>query len=760
MEDFDDGLSEPWPKEFSELKELEKLLRCNICKDFMKTSLITGCSHLFCSYCIRQSIQYRNQCPACFAELYDNQLRPERTLDEVIRIFTSVKKKLLKRLQISYAACPGDDPIAPSDEQEHRKEHNQVPVPQSPAPVLLFNSPRKSPATPQVVKHRTVPFMFSPKPSPGSSQKPENVTTGSIKTLPCPVCNVAIPERNINLHLDECLARANGAPPKSQPMNKPSRKPLPKLVLSLMKEKELKQYCKEYGLSTVGEKKALISRIQRYTVLYNSECDSLNPRSKQEIIRQIEKEEFNVTSNTSVKTLFSQVTRKTDPKIIEEVSTKYLKDNKAAFQKLIENMKSRKDANIVRCPRPSATRIVSDDEDDSMTPGPSSCKPSSSTTTDVTVNNSIATTPTSRFNNSKNNAETPSRKKIFAPPLSPEIQVSNPSPSNLYRLPPYSSTSPNYCPTSPSYGPTSPTYRSTSPSIGPISPKYCSTSPSNCPTSPTYRSTSPSIGPTSPSIGGPISPKYCSTSPSNCPSSPTYHSTSPSIGPTSPIFRPTSTTFRSTSPSLSSHSTSPSRQPNSLPSQSNRNLFSPITSKSLSTLTPTSSHSPNLTSPPTSCAPSSLCENESSVMSNTRRSCSPQSDRAESPDLFLADMEEEMEENNEREHCASPDLMATLNSSISPKSFEKLQLTQSGNFLPSHSDSDLESKKSDVKDNHADSSNEKKQGSSYAAERLLVDGDKSDDEDFLQLVQNKRGKRKTKQLVFSPRATRSKRLKP
>lgn len=62
-----------------------------------------------CSYCIRQSIQYRNQCPACFAELYDNQLRPERTLDEVIRIFTSVKRKLLKRLQISYAACPGDE---------------------------------------------------------------------------------------------------------------------------------------------------------------------------------------------------------------------------------------------------------------------------------------------------------------------------------------------------------------------------------------------------------------------------------------------------------------------------------------------------------------------------------------------------------------------------------------------------------------------------------------------------------------------------
>lgn len=69
----------------------------------------------------------------------------------------------------------------------------------------------------------------------------------------------------------------------------------------------------------------IFNYIYRYTTLYNSECDSLNPRSKQEIIRQVEKEEKSITSSSNVKPLFSQVTRKTDPKIIEEVNTKYCK---------------------------------------------------------------------------------------------------------------------------------------------------------------------------------------------------------------------------------------------------------------------------------------------------------------------------------------------------------------------------------------------------------------------------------------------------
>jgi E3 ubiquitin-protein ligase RAD18 len=41
------------------------------------------------------------------------------------------------------------------------------------------------------------------------------------------------------------------------------RKPLPKLVYALLQEKELRRLLKQKGLSTHGDRKALISRHQR-----------------------------------------------------------------------------------------------------------------------------------------------------------------------------------------------------------------------------------------------------------------------------------------------------------------------------------------------------------------------------------------------------------------------------------------------------------------------------------------------------------------
>lgn len=68
-------------------------------------------------------------------------------------------------------------------------------------------------------------------------------------------------------------------------------KPLPKLVYALMKDTQLKKTCKEVGLDVKGDRRALIKRHQKYTLLYNSECDQERPRSTREILRQVEREE-------------------------------------------------------------------------------------------------------------------------------------------------------------------------------------------------------------------------------------------------------------------------------------------------------------------------------------------------------------------------------------------------------------------------------------------------------------------------------------
>lgn len=69
------------------------------------------------------------------------------------------------------------------------------------------------------------------------------------------------------------------------------RNPLPKLVLSLMKDNVIRRKLKELRLSSQGDRKVLENRLQRYIILYNAECDKINPRPISELIKQCEEEE-------------------------------------------------------------------------------------------------------------------------------------------------------------------------------------------------------------------------------------------------------------------------------------------------------------------------------------------------------------------------------------------------------------------------------------------------------------------------------------
>lgn len=69
------------------------------------------------------------------------------------------------------------------------------------------------------------------------------------------------------------------------------RKPLPKLVLRLMKEQEIRKKLREFGLQAQGDRKTLESRYQRYLTLYNAECDKLDPRPVADVLRQCIEEE-------------------------------------------------------------------------------------------------------------------------------------------------------------------------------------------------------------------------------------------------------------------------------------------------------------------------------------------------------------------------------------------------------------------------------------------------------------------------------------
>ncbi|XP_021927433.1 postreplication repair E3 ubiquitin-protein ligase rad18-like isoform X2 [Zootermopsis nevadensis] len=353
----------------------------------MKTSMITSCCHNYCSLCIRKSLLYKAQCPACFEDAFDYQLRNNRILDDIIEVFVRLSAEVETFMQNYRKLSESQnkvniklDFIQNSSSKPDSREINNVNnesssqrdtraafenlsestnslltssyVPESENMgtkvdlsdgcdyVSLQNAssvkhPHQSPARETMVSKGKMPI-------PSLFSIPENSNTSS-SLVPCPVCNIDIPERNINVHLDACLKRSEHTAQHSSPTKVQKRKPLPKLVYSLLHEKELRKMLKQKGLSTHGDRKALISRHQRFTLLYNSENDTLNPRSIADLIKQIEREEQEENKVCSVSTTWNKlkIDRKTDPKLIQQAQHRYMQQNKASFENLIQSIKKR-----------------------------------------------------------------------------------------------------------------------------------------------------------------------------------------------------------------------------------------------------------------------------------------------------------------------------------------------------------------------------------------------------------------------------------
>ncbi|XP_076340408.1 uncharacterized protein LOC143240966 isoform X1 [Tachypleus tridentatus] len=115
------------------------------------------------------------------------------------------------------------------------------------------------------------------------------------------------------------------------------RKPIPKLVYHLLSDKDLKRKMKDFGLSTQGNRQSLIKRHKAFVVLYNAECDSLQPLAVSEIIKKVEEEEKVQATVTS----FFQYDKRSDPSVIEEEQIKYLKQYDIQFQELIGDIQKR-----------------------------------------------------------------------------------------------------------------------------------------------------------------------------------------------------------------------------------------------------------------------------------------------------------------------------------------------------------------------------------------------------------------------------------
>ncbi|XP_012215895.2 E3 ubiquitin-protein ligase RAD18-like isoform X1 [Linepithema humile] len=339
-----------WPIQYVELKLIDEFLQCGICYEYMDTSVMTLCSHNYCSLCIRKYLHYKTQCPICLEETFEKDLRKNKILDEIISQYLNVKEKLLKKFHLEETLKVKDKNfeeketgnVCSLNNSEYKKKQDvfdtsKILHKSSDSPVHKNSNitphgkkDYQDVSTPSTSTERRIPLMFTPKSTKGFPND-ENC-----QIVTCPVCKVDVSQNNINKHLDQCLKRENA---KDQPKKSESkRKPLPKLVLNLMKDNAIKKKLKELGLSSQGDRKVLESRLQRYIILYNAECDKINPRPISELIRQFEEEE-NLEKKVQKPSNRLNVNRNTEQNVIEQQRKKYLAVNKDSFDHLIAKIK-------------------------------------------------------------------------------------------------------------------------------------------------------------------------------------------------------------------------------------------------------------------------------------------------------------------------------------------------------------------------------------------------------------------------------------
>lgn len=373
------------------LSQLDTLLRCHICKDFLKVPVLTPCGHTFCSLCIRGYISTQAKCPLCLTELRESMLRSEFLVNEIVDSYIAVRDDILTCIKeacdlnernesdsiIELASEPSDsftetiDDGQNSDDIQILETKNTNPMKRTTMNILSLSSKNNTSGASKRLKRSS------------TASRMESLFQKSAEMAQCPICEKFFPVKQLErTHLDECLtlqALDNNFKPSNEsnidrqlvknttpkiPRNislsdsfkinrakddsvshvdrymnsniESEHQRLPKLDLSSMSISQMKQKLSSLGLSTQGSKHEMIARYNYYEILWNSNfCDSINPVNESELRRQLVSWETSHKSNTN---------KNTPNSIGNLMSLRSTKGNNIqdAYKKLLVNFKNDK----------------------------------------------------------------------------------------------------------------------------------------------------------------------------------------------------------------------------------------------------------------------------------------------------------------------------------------------------------------------------------------------------------------------------------
>ncbi|RCI09105.1 hypothetical protein L249_4933 [Ophiocordyceps polyrhachis-furcata BCC 54312] len=283
--DPSDWLSTP----LSGLAAVEASLRCQVCKDFFATPMITSCSHTFCSLCIRRALLNDGKCPLCRAPDQELKLRRNWTAEEAVNCFTSARPATLALARRKRKAEDVDDGDNGGEEVQGKEGEDDGD--QSQPKKRLRTSARLS-------KAATAPAQsqedFVPASDDDEDFRPDDAAADGL--VPCPVCQRCMKEWRVFQHLESCPgpstqggSRSNDG--KSSPQLRSKDKPpdrLPALNYSILKENALRKKLTELGISSQGPRALLERRHKEWLTLWNANCDATNPKKRSHLLQDLD----------------------------------------------------------------------------------------------------------------------------------------------------------------------------------------------------------------------------------------------------------------------------------------------------------------------------------------------------------------------------------------------------------------------------------------------------------------------------------------
>ncbi len=294
--DHMDDLPDPTDWKGTRLQELQSIdsgLRCQICKEYYLSPVITSCSHTFCSLCIRRVLASDHQCPVCRTKEQETKLRKNTAIDELADAFQKSRASLLTKAN-EMANRLDNEPLVPR--QRHKRRRGSVDT------VSIYSTSSSSSAgSTRHQRPRRAKMMMIP----GTSQ--------------CPVCSRHVMTANINQHLDLCMEEDPRAtetvimprsqhikpPPPSnhsrQKINRNAKTPrafeqLPKINYALHNETKLRAKLAELGIPTSGGKPLLKRRHTEWVNIWNANTDSKSPESKSTLLHRLNVWEQNLST--------------------------------------------------------------------------------------------------------------------------------------------------------------------------------------------------------------------------------------------------------------------------------------------------------------------------------------------------------------------------------------------------------------------------------------------------------------------------------